>query len=330
MLTPPKNKKMVLWLKERNPLGAFKTGNVEIFDVDPNNPSGHFNYRVITDTQEFLLRFKGTEWGDEKNGAKDEYEILEAITKYSVAPKPYFFTEDFFGEQMFLAEFLTGKPFTALPKKVQKERVPEVAQFIAEINTIPFPLEVLNTRERITTYLRHKEIWRWRIEEALTASHSFAIANEIQKLLPQGEAMLNAFENELGDALLANPDTFVCDSTHAGHLIVLDRDSSTRFLVWEQVSFGDPSFSLAVFLRHFAEADDFENIKRNAISAYKSRHNVAHFEKLLNARLIERDVSNLFWSLWHFSKQENKTLSGNPGFTAHIERIKNMLSIYSA
>ena len=88
---------------------------------------------------------------------------------------------------------------------------------------------------------------------------------------------------------------FICWA-HAGHL--LKTKDGFRFLNWEQVSFGDPSYTLAVFLASVQSILKFSRILEWMVGAYLKENNVPEFKKLVWQRLKEREVSNMIWRTW--------------------------------
>lgn len=283
------------WLAKQNPLGLFTKKRFSIRDIDPKPWSGHFNYLVTVGSKKFVLRFKGPEWGSPQ-GIEDEFEILRAVQKHRVGPKAFYLAKDFFGEPMTLIEHLEGKPLTAFSYDEQKKLFPGVARFIAKINAIPFPEKVFSARERLMNYLRHKETWALRLEVILRDPRTRAQGREIKKLIPRAEAMLEKFENRLRRALKKTKPSFIFESAHLGHCMRVR--GGFRFVNWEEVALGDPSFTLGVFLASIESRADFEEVKKIMIREYLKRDPVPQFRELVDYRLKERAISNTLWRLW--------------------------------
>ncbi len=124
-----------------------------------------FPLRTLTlNRKKLVLRFKGPEWGNPANGIIDEYETLKAVEEYSVAPKPLHLAKNFFGEPAMLEEYLDGIIFSRLPQDEEDRLFPEVAKFIAKINSMRLSEEILEKQERLLSYEHHKQSWRERLE----------------------------------------------------------------------------------------------------------------------------------------------------------------------
>ena len=303
MEKPPSTLAIKKWLKENNPLGLFSKGEFTLTDIDPKQWSGHFNYLVSVRSKRFVLRFRGPEWG-EPNGLIDEYRILEAVSPYHVGPKVHYLSNDFFGEPMMLEEYLAGTPFGNLPKGEQTRLFPVVARFIARLHTIPDSPALSPLGRKMTDYAQHKKTWRKRLHEISLNPRAKKCGQKIETVRPQAEVMLDGFESTLGPILRNNKPAFVFESAHVGHLFKLKH--GFRFVNWERVGRGDPSYTLAVFLASLSDRPDGDSVKKRMVRAYLKENPVPHFEALLEARLKKRAVSNLIWVLWNHARSKDK------------------------
>ena len=245
MKTPPTIQEIQKWLIQENPLGVFTTEDFTVKNIDPKPWSGHFNFLVFTENKKYVLRFKGPEWGEPK-GIVDEYEMLIAVGKYKVAPQALYLSKDFFGEPMMLQEYVEGIMFSDIDEKGQKELFTHVSHFIAEINSIKLSTELLAKQEQLMGYEQNKKIWRERLKIILGNPHTKEWGERVKEILSQAEAMLDTFENRLKKVFEKSGPVFVFKSAHAGHLI--KTEDGFRFFNWEKNGYGDPSFSLSVFL----------------------------------------------------------------------------------
>ncbi len=255
MQTSPPVTEIKKWLHRHNPLGCFATEDFEITDIDPRAWSGHFNYLITTRDKRFVLRSKGPEWGESTQGIFDEYRILKALEPYDIAPKVFYLSEDFFGEGMLFQEYMEGTIITTLPRNERLSAMMDAVRYIASINITPVTPGELPHGELLTSYAPSKREWRERIDYAMKHPPTHALAERIATLLPKAESMLDQFEDHLTHVLAQIHPAFVFISSHAGHC--LKRASDYRFFNWEQVSFGDPSYSLAVFLASIKNEPDF-------------------------------------------------------------------------
>lgn len=318
MRTFPSIKEIRRWLAKANPLNLF-ANKFSIEDIDPKEWSGHFNYLVKTPKKKFVLRFKGPEWG-KTNGVIDEYKILKKIEEYEVGPKVYFLTENFFGEPMILEEYLEGKLLADLPTNEQRKCFPEVAKFIYKINSIPFDKDSFPFQEPVTSYTKSKKAWKTRIEFILDCKETKTCGQELLAFFPGIESILNKFEDRLQRVLKQVGNSFVFESAHLGHC--LKTPAGFCFFNWEQVSFGDPSYTLAVFLTSLHERSDFEEIKKTMIETYLKQKFIPEFTELVEQRITERHISNIIYSVYMNVKRNTKVI---PDWREKVERIKEIV-----
>ena len=137
--------------------------------------------------------------------------------------------------------------------------------------------------------------------------------------------MLHAGEEALARVLKSHPPAFIFESAHVGHCMRLRR-RGFRFVNWEKVSFGDPSFTLAVFLSSISERDDFLSVKEIMVKKYLQINPVPECTALLDFRLKERAVSNLLWVPWaHVKRREAGEAGSAPDLGRRYENVKALL-----
>lgn len=319
MKTSPGIPKIKEWLIKENPLNLFHS-DFTITDIDPKEWSGHFDYLVETQDRKFVLRFKGAEWGETK-GVIDEYHTLKKIEQYNVSPKVYYLTEDFFGEPMIFEEYLEGKLLTDYTEDEQKKYFAEIAKFIRKINTIPFRKEDFPFQEPLTTYTKSRNSWKTRIEFILDCNETKTCGEELLAFLPGIESVLNKFEDRLQRVLKQTGNSFVFESSHAGHC--LTTSDGFRFFNWEQVSYGDPSYTLAVFLTSMHTRPDFEEIKELMIENYLQSAGIPEFKELVEQRITERHISNVIWSVYMEVKKDARISSD---WYEKLKRIEDIIT----
>ena len=317
MQTPPPIEEIKKWLAKENPLNLFGE-NFSVRDIDPKQWSGHFDYLVETPQRKFVLRFKGPEWG-ETNGVIDEYKTLKEVEGYGVGPKVYFLAENFFGEPMILEEYLEGRLLGDFSEDEQKKYFPEVAKFIYKINSIPFQIDDFPFQESMTSYTKSKNAWRTRIEFILDCKETKTCGQELLAFLPGIESILNKFEDRLQRVLKQVGNSFVFESAHLSHC--LKTPAGFRFFNWEQVSYGDPSYTLAVFLTSIHERSDFEEVKKTMTNSYLEHKPIPEFVELVEQRITERHISNVIWSTYMSVKRETKIVSDWYQKIKRLERI---------
>lgn len=298
MKTSPNIEAIKKWLKENNPLNIFSS-DFSMTDIDPKEWSGHFDYLIEIGGRKMVLRFKGPEWGETK-GVADEFKNLRGVESYEVGPKAFYYNENFFGEPMVLEEYLEGKLFSDLPEPEQKNQFNDVSKFIYKISSIPFEKNSFPFQEPMMSYTRNKNSWKTRIEFILGTDAKTA-GEELFTFLPAVHSILDKFEDRLQSVLKAVGPSFIFESAHIGHL--LKTKSGYKFFNWEQVSYGDPSFTLAVFLTSIHNRPDFEEIKEKMIASYLQERNIPEFKELVEQRITERHISNVIWVAYNNAKR---------------------------
>ena len=311
------------WLISKNPLGHFDNTECNIENIDPRPWSGHFNYLITTSKFRAVLRFKGPEWGEPTQGITDEYNILKTLESYEIAPHAYYLDEQFFGEAVMLEEYMEGEIVNTLPYEIQQQLFPDIARYIAKINMTPVGRDRIPHYELFTSYEVTKKEWRSRLDTAHNHPPSRGLALQIESILPRAEAVLDRFEKRLTRVLAAVPPSLVFVSSHAGHC--LKRTNDVRFFNWEQVSFGDPSYTLAVFLVSIKDQPNFKETKEVMIAAYLERNPVPEFAELVDQRLAEREIANLTWSLWSHATRQDERPAEETGTMRRFESVRAML-----
>ena len=205
------------------------------------------------------------------------------------------------------------------PIDEQKKYFPEVAKFIYKINSIPFQQSDFPFQEPMTSYTKSKKAWRTRIKFILDCRETKTYGQELLAFLPDIESILNKFEDRLQKVLKQVGNSFVFESAHLGHC--LKTPAGFRFFNWEQVSYGDPSYTLAVFLTSLRERPDFEEIKESMIDSYLEKKFIPEFFELVEQRITERQISNVIWSAYTSVKKDAKIVSDWYEKVKRIEKI---------
>ncbi len=324
---PPRIEAITEWLHEKRPLGI--TNPITVKDIDPKPWSGHFNFLVAAPERKFLLRFTGPEWGEPTQGIIDEYENLKILEPYAVGPRVFGLERDFFGEPALFMEYLEGQPLNAFSPAEQLQRYPEAVELILKINRVPYRDLNLRLGEPCITYERSKRAWQRRLAVIEQAPKLKEWASRLRELLPQAEAMLDRFEPRLERVLKTSGPVLLFLSAHIGHCLVTP--AGLRFINWEEVCIGDPSFTLAVFLASVSTRDDFPAVKDTLVEQYLAANPIPEFRELIEQRLAEREVSNLTWVLWAYAARKD-TAPPDEATDAprRYERVLRILEVFSA
>ena len=201
---------------------------------------------------------------------------------------------DFFGEPVVLEEYLVGRPLESLSETELKTLLPDVARFIARINGVSYTKHSFPFQKPMTSYGRNKDEF---YERAAFVSRSaggekcgemmVSLSRDIEKLLERFTPLLLR--------AVTTTNAFIFESSHIGHCLAVD--DGFRFFNWEQVSYGDPSYTLAVFLTSIHTRSYFEDSKKQMIEAYLELGPIDGFRELVEQRITERHLSNIFWRI---------------------------------
>ena len=290
------------WLAQENPLGLFNDqAGITLADIDPSPYSGHFDFLVESSGRQLVVRMKGSEWGT-REGLVDEYHTLCRIAQHKVAPAVYYLTTQFFGEPMILEEYIVGTLFPQFAHTAQSIAAPAVGRFIATINQIPFAIKDFPFRQLFTSYMKSAHRLYQRIAFIADCKETKSCGRELLSFLPGIKSILNEYDILLQRVLEKTGPSFVFPSAHAGHLVVCKDEF--RFFNWEKVSYGDPSYTLAVFLLSLEKQHpDFEGFKARMIDAYLALNPIPEFKELLEARMVERRVANAVYQIYMSAKK---------------------------
>lgn len=319
MQKAPKIKEIIRYIKTIQPLGIKEY--FEIADIDPKDPSGHWNFLIQHQNKKYVFRVIGNETPTRGNEIEKEYKMLKHAEPYGVAPKPYYFDQSGFIEPVIFEEYLEGKPLSNYSSDEQKKYFPEAAKLIAKINKIPLTEEIKPYLDNKSDYSVNVEKWHGRLSEISKDSRCDELRKKIEELLPMAEKILR----EKYQPFLTNaPQVFIFESAHIGHCFVTEK--GLRFINWEEIAFGDPSFSLSVFLASIENRPDFEEIKSQIIKEYLVLNPIENFGKLVEGRLFERAVSNTIWVLWVYVLRKD---SGSPekatSASWRLEKLKKLI-----
>ncbi len=287
------------FVTDRELLGFDKEKPLEVKDVDPKSPSGHWNFLLRQEGKEFVFRLVGDEKPIKGNEIEREFAILSHVAPYKVAPQPFYFSKTEFKEPFLIEEFLKGELFTQLDEKEQATQIPAVVSLLAKTSNMPVTEEIRTQLQPINSYKKAIDTWQRRLAEIEKAGQYETQLDQIKACMPGAKAKLIALEPILESA----PETFVFKSPHAGHGI--KTADGFRFLNWGEAGYGDPSYALAVFLLSLGKKT--ENEKEAMIKTYtqnaKWKMDQGDFRKLLDGRSFERLVANTIWPVWMAANQ---------------------------
>ena len=131
------------------------------------------------------------------------------------------------------------------------------------------------------------------------------------------------------DSLLrSSPREFVYNDVHRGNLFWLAKKHKAMFIDWQKVSFGDPSFMIALFARRFGEIWGMGNqeFAKKVLESYRGKKQINHLEELFYARVFERAASDMIWSMWSDIKKEGAIKNANLNENKYYGEVKRLMS----
>ncbi|MBU4224052.1 phosphotransferase [Patescibacteria group bacterium] len=321
MWKAPKIKEIIEYIKIVQPLGIKE--DFKITDIDPKDPSGHWNFLIQHKDKKYVFRVIGNETPAQCNEIEKEYKMLKYVKPHGVAPEPYYFDKSGFIKPVLFEEYLEGKPFSDYSPDEQKKYFPEVVKLIAKINKIPIAEEIKPYLDNKSDYSVNIEKWHNKLNDISKDSRCDNLRKKIEELLPMAEKVLHEKYQPILDKA---PRVFVFESAHIGHCFVVKE--ILRFINWEEVAFGDPSFSLSVFLASIENRPDFEEIKLQMTREYLKLNPIENFEKLVEGRLFERAVSNTIWVLWaYILRKDLRCPEEATSAKLRLEKLKKLIEI---
>ena len=325
MKSPLTTEQIKNYLLTVKPIGIGQSGAVQVKDIDPKPWSGHFNYLVSDGDKKAVLRLKGPEWGEQSQGIIDEYKNLQATKDFKVAPRPLWLDkETIFGEAVLLEEYLDGTIYSKLTLEQQRGVWPEIVKLIVRINSIPASGLELPFRHEMISYLSHKEVWEKRLGVIASCEQCRQWHRKIIAILPQLKELLKKFQPRLERVLKETGPVFIFESAHGGHCIITP--DGPRFLNWENVSRGDPSYTLAIFLASHISEPYFQDMREELVTAYLKDRSVPEFKELVKQRLAEREISNMIWGLWAYvERKDTSPVEEASGVKERYERVLRIL-----
>lgn len=261
------------------------------------NSSNHLNYKVTTSEGVVYVARVGMPGNvlDNSNLA-DEYLILKKVEKNDIAPKAYAIDLERFEVPLLIEEYIDGSSFTNLSHGDEVQFAAAIETIVA-ISNITITQDEFPFKSSYATYAANLRMWEERLKEISKSSkEGRVVAQHMKSLADEAGSVLEKNESLLAQA----PVEFIYNDVHKGNLFWIPAEEKAKFIDWQKVSLGDPSFMAALFVRRFADlwgmtVDDF---KKKVLAAYAERKQVPNFDELLMIRMLERSVADMIWTNW--------------------------------
>lgn len=255
---------------------------------------------------------------------ESEFKILKIIEKYSISPKPIILDKNGFGAPVLLESYVKGAPYSSF-KILDSAKLKAALKLIAKTSQINISPKLFKFKYQ--NYSANIKNWRKRIEEIKKLGKKY---KEIKKLtsalkILSGKAAKILTKN--GKILLKTKPEFIYNDIHGDNLFWLPQKNKAVFIDWQKVSWGDPTFMLAVFTLAFESKvpESKDKFYTNILKEYKKIRNIKNLEALFNLRILEREISNMIWVPWHALKATGKLPFQSISDYSRLSRVEKVL-----
>lgn len=289
--------------------------------LDGGKSHNHLNYKVVTPRNTFVARVAVPNNLVTYANIPDEYTILKCVESYVVGPRALHVDLEYFDTPLLFEEYVEGILFQDI-RGASQENLMAAVELLAKISKIQLPPEKFPFKHSYTTYETNFKTWRTRIEDiASQLGNEHETVRELDLLAKEAREVLAPLDATLRKV----PSEFIYNDVHPGNIFLLP-DGSARFVDWQKVSLGDPSFMLALFAKRFGHIWKLEQgvFTEKVLVLYRKEKEVSEgFEKLLRMRMFERTVSDAIWVVWAGLKRKEQAVSLEDN--AHFQKAKSML-----
>lgn len=290
----------------------------------------HLIYRLEKDGRVYALRminpesYRAREW----ISMVEEYKLLKALEPTGLGPKVFLVDEEF-SPPFLIQELVEATCFNDL-KPFSEEHLRSTAYAIAELNSqaiTPERFPFMN-QYREKGYQKRELVWYFRLLETLRRTMTKDVLRWVVNIYPivkQTANILSGFEK-----LLPKKWSFHFDGAHCGNTYW--RDGKVIFLDWQSISYrNDPTFTLVRFATSAGPAKGIvpESLLKTLIDVYLEARPIPNFVEMARARLFERQVSDLVWVLWDYSRRGDKRpVEEATSVVSRYNAVKKMLKNY--
>lgn len=308
------------YLNIQKPLGERSIS--EIIQLTDGKSSNHLNYKIVTSNGIFVARI--TKPGDllSYTNLADEYSILKLIEPYSVGPKVFVIDLEYYQYPILLEEFIEGIVYERISQGTE-EMFAALISLLVKTSEIKFGQHQFPFKFSYTTYITNFRAWDMRMEEIDRAGIHSGLLGAYKEVIRMAKKYLKGIDTVLRSA---NRE-FIYNDVHPGNIFWLSQDKKAKFIDWQKVSLGDPTFMAALCARRFssiwqANAGDFT---QKVLISYGKYKNIQNFEALFRARIFERAVSDMIWEAWAVLKRGSSIEIQSPEESKYFIEAKECL-----
>lgn len=309
------------YFQERNTEGVGKILSIDF--LTDGNSSNHLNYKIITSSGTYVARV--TKSGDmlSYSNLADEYTILKYVEKFQVGPRALAIDLERFESPLLIEEFIEGAPLSRV-HDADENVFEHTIDLLIRTSNININREQFPFKYTYSTYKINFKAWDLRIKEiAKSTGDDHPVVSEFKQITKKAENILSKREVLLESA----PVEFIYNDVHPGNIFWLPQDNESKFIDWQKVSLGDPTFMVALFARRFGHlwkiGDEF---KAKTLASYKTKKNIEHFDELFNSRILVSAVSDMIWIVWADIKKGNNISTPSLDENKHYEEAKTLIA----
>lgn len=301
-MLPRESKELTLaWVKELVRIRLNYRGAIRAAPLATNNFERHKNWNIVLGKTAYLLRVENPLTNKIRGMyLKDEIALLKLLAPFRVAPR-LIRSGRHEGRRFLIEEWIPAKPLSA-PPRLTEEHYRSVIAFAARVNRIP--LSAISREFHLKDdCLDHLDLRRRDFVRRIRAGDAIPefrpVIRDTRPLFTRGFQELarrvraipkSAFKNKvLSYRDISRTNIFATKP----HLTAID---------WERHSVGvaDPSLSLVVLMQRFG----LSGRKKWIINEYQKLRRAPHLEALVEARIIERLLGGLTWSLGRAARMQ--------------------------
>lgn len=301
----------------------------EILSIDfltDGNSSNHLNYKVVTSNGTYVARV--TKPGDmlSYSNLADEYTILKCVEKFKVGPRALAIDLEHFESPLLIEEFIDGTSFSNL-RDADDIIFQRTIDLLVHTSNISIQREQFPFKYTYTTYEINFKVWDYRIKEIATSiGDDHLLVHEFKQIAKEAENILTKREMIIESA----PIEFIYNDVHPGNIFWLPQSKEAKFIDWQKVSLGDPTFMIGLFARRFGHIwPSREEFREKTLTEYKRRKNIGHFDELFNARILVSAVSDMIWVVWADVKKGTKIGALSPDENKYYAEAKALMATMS-
>ncbi len=271
-----------------------KNWKITIRRISPRAKSSEAQRRAKEEKISYLLRIENPFTNKvRKMFLKDEIAVLRHLQPYRVAPKLIAHGR-YKGRLFLIEEWMRAKPFS-LPSRPARKDFKKIVAFIARMNRIPLSRVSKGIRfknDRLDHLVKRKRELDARIRAGRAIKEFRPLIKAIMPIYKEGFAELTRRVRALPKSVWRRPVLSYRDISRDNifmaqpHYLAVDWE-------WHSTGIADPSLSLVVLMQRLR----LLRYRAQITSIYRRLRPTPHLEELIDARILERLLGGLTWSL---------------------------------